>query len=522
MGEARNDIKGEPVQIAETAGDTATAHWKTGFWYRFPWMGILALLIVLCTVGAAAGVLAASDQQPIGTWRVQPTVYLSIASTIATIALGIALGQGVIIAWWTRAMADGATRATVVGPLDVVLNKNLTIPIARAFPRGFTGQVSGRGSIPTSINSNFTTVLREYAASLSIPLPASGCIGNCTGLLEGAGYTILCVNSSAAFNIPENDTATGGAVFSTVFNYDGYGPITYNATVQEEQAPSCNGSVLLVYCTLSPATITYPILVTNDTISLQGSYQTDHTAQARPEVSGSGSGPSTHGGMYLALQALFGSSSTMSWGGGVAWIGSSTGVPAAEYIQTDFSVTGCYQTWSDPTSDILNAARELAFRSALYIAANKIPFGNLSELINWTSTELVDLGNYPQSIQVLQSNSETTYHSQYGFFAAATVFILLGALSVTPLYIGWWTIGRKVTLSPIELAKAFASPLLVDAPDANASLDSLLVAVGHLPARYGAVAVGNATTLRLDNPERISKPEQGFTYIGQGRCYGYF
>jgi hypothetical protein len=420
MGEARNDIKVEPVQIAETAGDTATAHWKTGFWYRFPWMGILALLIVLCTVGAAAGVLAASDQQPIGTWRVQPTVYLSIASTIATIALGIALGQGVIIAWWTRAMADGATvrdlhntwafgtsafaaltagrhfnwiamtglvvamapihapllqRATVVGPLDVVLSKNLTIPIARAFPRGFTGQVSGRGSIPTSINSNFTTVLREYAASLSIPLPASGCIGNCTGLLEGAGYTILCVNSSAAFNIPENDTATGGAVFSTVFNYDGYGPITYNATVQEEQAPSCNGSVLLVYCTLSPATITYPILVTNDTISLQGSYQTDHTAQARPEVSGSGSGPSTHGGMYLALQALFGSSSTMSWGGGVAWIGSSTGVPAAEYIQTDFSVTGCYQTWSDPTSDILNAARELAFRSALYIAANKIPFG---------------------------------------------------------------------------------------------------------------------------------------------------
>lgn len=38
--------------------------------------------------------------------------------------------------------------------------------------------------------------------------------------------------------------------------------------------------------------------------------------------------------------------------------------------------------------------------------------------------------------------------------------MLVDAVVVFPLFIGWWKLGRKVSLSPVEMAKAFGASLL--------------------------------------------------------------
>jgi hypothetical protein len=61
--------------------------------------------------------------------------------------------------------------------------------------------------------------------------------------------------------------------------------------------------------------------------------------------------------------------------------------------------------------------------------------------------------------------------------------ILFAAL----LYWGWWQLGRRVSFSPIEIAKAFDAPLLQNV-NTNSRAKDLLRDVGNLRIRYGAVS----------------------------------
>jgi hypothetical protein len=159
-------------------------------------------------------VLALSNDQHIDRWRVQPTVYLAIASAVANIALHLALSQGVTIAWWVKAMKPNSTvrdlhniwsfgssvqdalfagrtfnlialaglavavvpingpllqRASVVNVRTEVQAENLTIPIAQVFPGGFTGIVTGRSYQTGLLTLNFSSVANDY---FSIPSAA--------------------------------------------------------------------------------------------------------------------------------------------------------------------------------------------------------------------------------------------------------------------------------------------------------------------------------------------------------------
>lgn len=83
--------------------------WRGGILRRFPWIGILALLGALACILAAIAVLAYSDGKYISSWKYSPSVYVSIAYTIANVLLQDALGRGVVVAWWTTAIRDGTT-----------------------------------------------------------------------------------------------------------------------------------------------------------------------------------------------------------------------------------------------------------------------------------------------------------------------------------------------------------------------------------------------------------------------------
>jgi hypothetical protein len=98
-------------------------------------------------------------------------------------------------------------------------------------------------------------------------------------------------------------------------------------------------------------------------------------------------------------------------------------------------------------------------------------------------------------------------------------------MSILPTFFGWWRLGRTVTLSPIEVAKAFDAPQLAGV-DSNAETSTLLKVIGDRPVKYGAVSLGQSGTdynpawanvpekLVMASPSYVHEPANGRTFAG--------
>lgn len=199
----------------------------------------------------------------------------------------------------------------------------------------------------------------------------------------------------------------------------------------------CSGDLQVQQCTLLPALLEYRVLVTNDSVALDPnfSYKDDQVVKYTPAHGCYGQDPgSTHGGMTLVLSAMFNSEASLVFNGAMGYDLVTSGAPTFQYSSSDFDPQDCNIDWSDLTDDMLGTARDLAFRTALR-AAN---------VINATNIQVFGASEH---------NMLSVYKSHYLFLALALVFTL--CVCVTPSLLGFWRLGRNVTLSLIEVAKAF-------------------------------------------------------------------
>ncbi len=131
--------------------------------------------------------------------------------------------------------------------------------------------------------------------------------------------------------------------------------------------------------------------------------------------------------------------------------------------------------------DLLNALREYAFRAS---------FDN-AKARSFTREEAAleeELGSR-QTLHFNGTEERTVYSTDWAAGAAAASISLVGLLAVLTLYHRWWTLGRRVSLNPLEFAKAFRAPLL-DGANSNADRSQLAAQAGHVRVKYGAAAVG--------------------------------
>lgn len=73
------------------------------------------------------------------------------------------------------------------------------------------------------------------------------------------------------------------------------------------------------------------------------------------------------------------------------------------------------------------------------------------------------------------------------WYYAALAVMLLNLLCLLPLFIGYWKLGRTMSLSPIETAKAFEAPFLASC-SGDATVDGMLKDVGAKRVLYGEYA----------------------------------
>lgn len=68
------------------------------------------------------------------------------------------------------------------------------------------------------------------------------------------------------------------------------------------------------------------------------------------------------------------------------------------------------------------------------------------------------------------------YASDFRFHVAALVVPLLSVVAVMAMMMGWWELERRVSMSPIEIAKALGAPLLDDSGPSGDAEEILKVA----------------------------------------------
>lgn len=78
---------------------------------------------------------------------------------------------------------------------------------------------------------------------------------------------------------------------------------------------------------------------------------------------------------------------------------------------------------------------------------------------------------------------QTVYATHRGWLAGGFVVICLACLAITPTYWGWWRLGRPVSMSPLEIARAFDAPILRQVHP-NATGDDLKKALGRERVRF--------------------------------------
>ena len=130
----------------------------------------------------------------------------------------------------------------------------------------------------------------------------------------------------------------------------------------------------------------------------------------------------------------------------------------------------CVITFNRPTDDVVKSLPQLLFRAGLYLAA----------------------ANDTHNIPMVQTTSTLVYQSEYSWFGVAIAVLAIATFScIIPLW-GWWDLGRKVTLNPIETAKAFNVPSF-RMGGLGCSAKDIAKDVGNLQVGYIQVQLQGAT-----------------------------
>lgn len=501
--------------------------WSTGNTKTIPWSGLLALFTAVVCGAAAFGTLLQSNGKDIDSWPsskypLQPTVILAILSALANSALRYALAESLALFWWRQAL-NGATlkdlhlswayatsfsksllscnkfntvalaciittlvavdgpllqRSSSVITISTLRNTTITAQLStKDIPYGYSGVIPVRSFNPTSLTHEFGQIVNAYQSRNDIQLNATGCQGVCHTRVVAPGFDERCIEGTTPYNLTFQLTPGGGFtpseenVGSIIFSRET--EAEFNASVKYKDDSACIGVLHTVDCSFRLATVSYPITIANNTATLHpaGANDSLSISPVRSEGGSIAAQFSTAGGFYLVADQVFGSNITLM-SRLPYWTVEGNGSMRYTY-QTNDMYNNCSITYSNPMPDIRSTLRELIFRASIGLS-------NSSTLQTTPGTEEV---------------GRVIYRLNPYYLLASLCVMLTNVVAVLPLYFGWWQLGRVVSMSPLETAKAFRSPLMAKA-GSNQQLGGLVGAVGEKRVRYGVVMEQRGTRVQ--------------------------
>jgi hypothetical protein len=488
---------------------TATAHpggylWQPGFVHRAPWGALSALFLAVICAAISAAIIVISNQQ-VATWRIQPSVILGFLASLAAAMLVISLSSGVAITWWRSTLdlhgttlakleniwnygpigGSGASGAWFAGrhvnkvavasvltaiasiaysPLlqrashfeatPISTNSSLSLAIRSILPDGYAGTVDYTSHANTTVNGYFAAVIQNWWNGVNpttLDQPGYACNDSCTGWVLSAGLGYSCSSTQETVDLPIVAAVPNFYGFSTNFTrYDNDNSIpTLEVTVSFIQSVTefCAATLVTNVCQIQSGTVNFPVEIQNTTISpnelifnITNFVPYTSIGDMSTAKQGDPAGPLAalewFGFQYLRANTTIRYDNVTNYYSEFA-----SGVLALQSADTgnDFPPnSNCPYQFIDPTQNILNSFNEVLFLAAIDA--------------DWT----------PQTIQtfpVVQTTNSLVYTSVYPYLAVASVILVIAILAISTTLYGWWDLGRDVSLSPLETAKAFGAPI---------------------------------------------------------------
>jgi len=338
-------------------------------------------------------------------------------------------------------------RASEFGNMYMVSNITLRLPLVSLHPDDYFGAVSfdKDGTSHTSLNLTFGRAIQSHFLSnppLMEPSPRYFCNGTCTGWVEAPGISSTCLNSVSSidlYHIPENGTS-GFNITWKRYNENSVPTLEVISNhINSTDNSTCQANLVTTRCFVHSGTVRYPIIV-QDTIILRD--YSRNTSDFRPHIhSGDAatSGTNVLAGPLAALSWMintyFVANDTIYYDeANGEWADSPSMNSALTFFDYDYSMDGCSYRWLDPSPWIINASSEILFASALDIAKDSY-----------------------QYFQAVQETDTLIYISKYRYLAIGCGTLILAIMAILSTLWGWWELGRDVTLSPLETARAFGS-----------------------------------------------------------------
>ena len=154
----------------------------------------------------------------------------------------------------------------------------------------------------------------------------------------------------------------------------------------------------------------------------------------------------------------------------------------------------------DPAMALLRKINTLSFVAGLYL--------NNAPNLNVTDRPAKNLPS--QTILTSVTGIVEEYVTNFDYMAGALVATFVTVLLVLPVYWGFWQLGRKVTLGPLEITQAFGAPIV--APDrykgAHGDFDHILREVGKRKVQYGQLKGAPAGQMGIAEPRDVQFPDK--------------
>ena len=402
-------------------------------------------------------------------------------------------------------------------------NVSMTATLANALPAGFSGVIAswGHDAFSTEYYTPiFVQVLQDYTVQSPIHLDLEGCPSTpnawCAINIPGVGFQYTCTAGQNRTDYGKYSAENPIGPESTLFQVDfqqGAWSILLRASWKD--APGSTGPVIAnCNCTLTPALLEYPANVTQQTVTLESPTSTvtwtsnstdigndtlsvDKVLQFLPmldydksQEANSFPLPGSHstlGGIGLALSRLFDSSISAqsdptNFGARLSLQGSFI-APYAQFAQGTENTGIMNNTFSSPMDQLLTNIRDIMFRSSVAIAQHNITDYVLSNGPDRPNTEESQGSAVPAQPFIGPATYfiyETVYKTNKATLSVGIGLMLLAILAILPLYRGFWRLGRKVSMSPLEVAKALHySTIITDSRTGSRETYSVLDAKGR-------------------------------------------
>jgi hypothetical protein len=361
--------------------------------------------------------------------------------------------------------------------------------ITRRLPEGYFGAISNATAQRFVGGPNGLAAAQGWWANSTIRTanePGRTCNRTCSGTVAGAGVSVACEPPST---FPLNILANFGKLAPLDNNNNTQYPMIFvlNSTLMDDDDgersllvttlhssslnDSCFATMMKNECTFKAAVVNYPVVITGDVITLDQGKLDNMTAESTftsvgdlsSASRGAGIGPLAGISTFLTNNYMFSETvlkpssadghpvfDASGWVADMHYIADPVQYPSPEIYAK------CRMMWRSPKEYVIHSIHDFMFRAA--IAADK---------------------NSNQVFVAERRSRTLVFTSNYRYLGAALGGTVAALLAILILFWGWSELDWHVSLSPLEIARAFQAPVMQHAGQGH-EIDDILRRTGQL------------------------------------------